>query len=137
MEEITSIARGHGLFVLEDVAQAFGASCGGKKCGSMGDAAAFSFFPSKNLGCFGDAGLVSTNDSELADIVRMLLKHGGNDKYNVEHVGYNARMDTLQAAVLLVKLPYIDELNARRRRLAAFYEQQTLRARWFTSPSRR
>ncbi len=121
MEEILSIAKDRGLFVLEDVAQAFGASHGGKKCGSLGDAAAFSFFPSKNLGCFGDAGLVSTKDSELADVVRMLLKHGGNDKYNVEHVGYNARMDTLQAAVLLAKLPYIDELNARRRHLAAFY----------------
>jgi dTDP-4-amino-4,6-dideoxygalactose transaminase len=122
MGEIVSIAQARGLFVLEDTAQAFGATCGGKKCGATGDAGAFSFFPSKNLGGFGDAGLVATNDAELARLVRMLIKHGGKDKYNVEHVGYNARMDTLQAAVLLEKLPHIDDFNARRRRIAALYD---------------
>ena len=124
MEEIASIAPERGLFVLEDAAQGFGATCGGRKCGAIGDAGAFSFFPSKNLGAFGDAGLVATNDANLAGIVRMLIKHGGRDKYNVEHVGYNARMDTLQAAVLLAKLPHIDDFNARRRLLAAFYESR-------------
>lgn len=121
MDEITSIAQSHRLFVVEDVAQAFGASWQGKKLGSLGSAAAFSFFPSKNLGGFGDGGMVATEDEELAGLTRMLLKHGGRDKYNVEHIGYNARLDTLQAAVLLAKLKYLDELNQKRRRIAEIY----------------
>jgi dTDP-4-amino-4,6-dideoxygalactose transaminase len=122
MDELLDLARKHGLFVVEDVAQAFGATWRGRKLGTLGDAGAFSFFPSKNLGGFGDGGMVSTNDEGLAAMVRMLLKHGGRDKYNVDHVGYNARLDTLQAAVLLAKLGYLQDFNDRRRRIAALYD---------------
>ncbi len=121
MDEITAIAKEFGLFVLEDVAQAFGGSHGNRKLGSIGTCGAFSFFPSKNLGGFGDGGLLSTNDGEIAEISRMLLKHGGRDKYDVEHIGYNARLDTLQAAVLLAKLTYIDEFNGRRKHVGSLY----------------
>ncbi|MCX5814232.1 MAG: DegT/DnrJ/EryC1/StrS family aminotransferase [Proteobacteria bacterium] len=140
MDEIVSIASEHNLFVVEDCAQAFGGDWQkapqwnkekkgipqGKdgerrKVGNIGDVGAFSFFPSKNLGGFGDAGMVSTNDDEINDLVRMLIKHGGKDKYNVDHIGYNARMDTLQAAILLAKLPYIDEFNTRRLKIAQLY----------------
>ncbi len=126
MDEIMAIAEEHNLFVVEDVAQAFGgewqeAHSKKRKLGTIGSAGCFSFFPSKNLGGFGDGGMVSTNDGETADLIRMLLKHGGKDKYNVDHIGYNARLDTLQAAVLLVRLKYVDEFNNRRRRIAAFY----------------
>lgn len=130
MDEIMTIANEHNLFVLEDVAQAFGGNStsllngstgSAKKLGSIGTAGAFSFFPSKNLGGFGDGGMVSTDDAALAELVRMLLKHGGKDKYNVDHIGYNARLDTLQAAVLLAKFKYIDEFNERRRNTADLY----------------
>ena len=123
MDEIMAIAKKHNLFVLEDVAQAFGGMWQGKKLGSMGDLSAFSFFPSKNLGAFGDGGMVSTDDQELARLVIMLLKHGGKDKYNVDHIGYNARLDTLQAAVLLAKFKYVDEFNDRRRKIAGLYNE--------------
>jgi len=92
-----------------------------EKSGSIGDAGAFSFFPSKNLGGFGDGGMVATNDEQVADIARMLLKHGGKDKYNVEHIGYNSRLDTIQAAILLAKLKYADEFNRNRREIAQTY----------------
>jgi UDP-2-acetamido-2-deoxy-ribo-hexuluronate aminotransferase len=121
MDEITALASEYGSFVLEDVAQAFGGSYRGKKLGSIGKAAAFSFFPSKNLGSCGDGGMVASNDDALADLVRMLTKHGGRDKYNVDHIGYNARLDTVQAAIVLAKLKYIDLFNDRRRGLAAQY----------------
>jgi len=123
MDEITGIAAGRGLFVLEDAAQSFGSMWKDKKLGSIGDAGALSFFPSKNLGSFGDGGMVVTGDDGIAESVRMLLKHGGKDKYNVDHVGYNARLDTLQAAVLLAKMKYIDEFNARRRKIAETYSK--------------
>jgi len=123
MDEIMDIAREYNLFVLEDVAQAFGSTWKGNKLGSIGTAGGFSFFPSKNLGGFGDGGMVSTNDEEVAGFVRMLLKHGGKDKYNVDHIGYNARLDTLQAAVILAKFKYIGEFNDRRRKIAEFYNK--------------
>lgn len=123
MSAIQDTAREHGLFVVEDVAQAFGGMWENRKLGSVGNAGAFSFFPSKNLGGFGDGGMVSTSDDETAELVRMLLKHGGRDKYNVDHIGYNARLDTLQAAVLLAKFKYIDEFNDRRRKIAALYNK--------------
>lgn len=123
MGEIMKIAEEYNLFVVEDVAQAFGGTLNGKKLGSIGNAGAFSFFPSKNLGGFGDGGMVSTNDDGLAELVGMLLKHGGKDKYNVDHIGYNARLDTIQAAVLLAKFGYIDEFNDRRRRVASRYDE--------------
>jgi len=122
MNEIMALASEHRLFVLEDVAQAFGGSYQGKKLGSIGRASAFSFFPSKNLGSCGDGGLVASNDDTLADLVRMLSKHGGKDKYNVDHIGYNARLDTIQAAVVLAKLKHVDLFNDRRRQLAEHYQ---------------
>jgi dTDP-4-amino-4,6-dideoxygalactose transaminase len=121
MDEILDTAAKARLFVLEDVAQAFGAADRGRKCGAIGDAGAFSFFPSKNLGGFGDGGMVTTNDPELAGMCDMLRKHGGKDKYNVDHLGYNSRLDTLQAAVLLAKLNHIDAFNERRRKIAGQY----------------
>ncbi|MDQ7786434.1 MAG: DegT/DnrJ/EryC1/StrS family aminotransferase [Thermodesulfovibrionales bacterium] len=124
MDEIMKIAREHNLFVLEDVAQAFGGMWNGKRLGAIGTAGTFSFFPSKNLGGFGDSGLVSTNDDTIAGLVRMLLKHGGKDKYNVDHIGYNARLDTLQAAIVLAKLKYVDEMNEGRRKIAEIYNRE-------------
>jgi len=123
MDALLDLAREHGLFVVEDVAQAFGGRWGDRALGALGDAGAFSFFPSKNLGGFGDGGLVATGDAALADLVRVLLKHGGRDKYNVEHVGYNARLDTLQAAVVLAKLGHLDDFNRRRRAVAERYSR--------------
>lgn len=84
---------------------------------------AFSFYPTKNLGGFGDGGIVTTDDSELAALVNMLLRHGGRDKYNVDHIGYNSRLDTLQAALLLVRLKHVDALNEKRRAIAQYYNQ--------------
>lgn len=124
MNDIIELAQEHKLFVLEDVAQAFGATWEGRKLGSLGSAGAFSFFPSKNLGGFGDAGMVTTNDDEIAQLVRMLLKHGGKDKYNVDHIGYNGRLDTLQAAILLAKFKYIDEFNEKRNVIASIYSHE-------------
>ena len=124
MDEIMEIVKEYKLFVVEDVAQAFGGMWKGKKLGSMGITGTYSFFPSKNLGGFGDGGMVSANDDELAELMRMLLKHGGKDKYNVDHIGYNARLDTLQAAILLAKFRYIDEFNERRRKIAEIYNQE-------------
>lgn len=123
MFELASIAKENDIFIVEDCAQSFGAKFDGKQTGSFGNAGCFSFFPSKNLGCFGDGGMVSTNDDELAEIIKMLLKHGGKDKYNVEHIGYNARLDTLQAAVLLAKFKHIDEFTQKRRKAAEIYNK--------------
>ena len=117
------VAEQYGLFVLEDVAQAFGAEWMGKKLGSCGTIGAFSFYPTKNLGGFGDGGLVTTNDNRLAELVKMLLRHGGKDKYNVEHIGYNSRLDIIQASILQVKLRYIDKFNLMRRTTAAIYNR--------------
>jgi len=134
MDEIMEIAQEHNLFVVEDVAQAFGAMWNGKKLGSFGTTGCFSFFPSKNLGCFGDGGMVATNDDEIAEIIRMLIKHGGKDKYNAEHIGYNARLDTLQAAILLAKLKYIDKFNERRRKIAKIYNEKLKDLSWIKLP---
>ena len=121
MDEIAKIAKDYDLFIVEDVAQAFGGKWHDKKLGSIGDAGTFSFFPSKNLGGFGDGGMIATNNGQIADTSRMLLKHGGKDKYNVSHIGYNSRLDTIQAAILLAKFKYIDEFNSKRRKIAEFY----------------
>ncbi len=123
MDEIMKIAKEHNLFVIEDVAQAFGGIWNSKKLGSIGSTGAFSFFPSKNLGGFGDGGMLATNDDEIEELARMIIKHGGKDKYNVDHIGYNARLDTLQAAILLVKFKYVEEFNERRRKIAQFYNE--------------
>lgn len=121
MDEIMKVAGEKGLFIIEDVAQAFGGKWRDRKLGAIGTAGAFSFFPSKNLGGFGDGGMVATNDDTTMELVRMLLKHGGKDKYNVDHIGYNSRIDTLQAAVILSKFKYIDEFNGKRRAIAEAY----------------
>ncbi len=124
MDAITSVASSAGIKVIEDVAQAFGGNWGGRVLGAIGTAGCFSFFPSKNLGCFGDGGMVITSDDEVAETVRMLRKHGGRDKYNVEILGHNSRLDTLQAAVLLVKLKYIERWNESRRAVACAYDSE-------------
>ncbi|MCL6465567.1 MAG: DegT/DnrJ/EryC1/StrS family aminotransferase [candidate division WOR-3 bacterium] len=123
MAQLKEIAQKHNLFILEDVAQAFGASYQGKKCGAWGDAAAFSFFPSKNLGGFGDGGIVTTDDQSIAEFVDILRRHGGKDKYNVDYLGYNSRLDTLQAAILLARFSVLEEFNARRLKVAANYNR--------------
>lgn len=124
MDPIMAIAEENNLFVLEDVAQAFGGVYNNKKLGTIGNAGAFSFFPSKNLAAFGDGGMISTDDDNISEIVRCLIKHGGKDKYNVEHIGYNARLDTIQAAILLVKMKYLNEFNVRRVTIAKKYSEK-------------
>jgi len=121
MEPILEIAGRHGLQVLEDAAQAQGARYKGRPCGSLGDAAAWSFYPGKNLGAFGDAGAVTTNDDALAERVRTLRNYGSQVKYHNEHKGFNSRLDELQAAFLRVKLGKLEDWNKRRRRIAATY----------------
>jgi dTDP-4-amino-4,6-dideoxygalactose transaminase len=121
MAPLVEIARRHSLFVLEDAAQAHGARYRGTRVGTFGDAAAFSFYPSKNLGAYGDAGALVTNDSVLAEKVRM-LRHGGQRRtYEHELMGVNSRLDEIQAAILRTKLPHLDAWNKRRRTLAARY----------------
>lgn len=121
--DIISKARRHHLFVLEDAAQAHGARCEGKRVGGLADAAAFSFYPSKNLGAYGDAGAIVTNDAALADKARM-LRHGGQRRtYEHELQGTNSRLDELQAAILRAKLPHLDTWNEQRRALAAQYSR--------------
>jgi len=111
----------YGVMLIEDAAQAFGATWQSRPAGSLGDAAAFSFYPTKNLSAMGDAGLATTNDDALAERMRMLRAHGMRRRYYHDEVGWNSRLDTLQAAVLLVKLEFIAEWNERRRDLAANY----------------
>ncbi len=123
MDEILALARKHRLAVIEDNAQAFGAEYRGRKTGAMGEVGCLSFFPSKNLGGYGDGGMVVTNDDRLAETMRMLRTHGWKKKYFPEMLGYNSRLDELQAAVLRVKLRHIDEWNRRRRELAAAYNR--------------
>jgi dTDP-4-amino-4,6-dideoxygalactose transaminase len=116
-----SLQQEHGVLLVEDAAQAFGATWDGRKAGALGDAAAFSFYPTKNLSASGDAGMVTTNSETIADRVRLLRMHGMRRRYYHDEVGWNCRMDTLQAAVLLVKLGFIDEWNTRRQVLAEYY----------------
>ena len=120
---IQAIAEHYGLHVIEDAAQAHGAEYRGQRVGSLGHAACFSFYPSKNLGACGDAGAVVTNDDQLARTVRKLRDHGSSDKYRHDLVGYNSRLDTLQAAVLLIKLRHLDEWNQTRRENAQLYDE--------------
>lgn len=122
MDAIMQIAGKHGLKVLEDSCQAHGARYKGRRCGSLGHAAAFSFYPAKNLGCFGDGGALTTSDGATAEKVRMLRNYGQKVKYEHVYIAYNRRLDTLQAAVLNVKLPHLDDWNASRRATAARYD---------------
>ena len=121
MDPILEIARRHGLKVLEDAAQAQGAKYKGRRTGALGDAAGHSFYPTKNLGAFGDGGAVTTNDANLADRVRTLRNYGSKKRYYNEVIGYNSRLDELQAAFLRVKLRHLDEWNERRTKIANFY----------------
>ena len=121
MNAINILAKKHGLKVIEDCAQATFAKHDGKKAGSFGDAAVFSFYPTKNLGALGDAGCLLTNDKVLATQVRKLANHGAPDKHSHEFPGTNSRMDTLQAAVLNLKMPFVDDWNQQRRNAAAYY----------------
>jgi dTDP-4-amino-4,6-dideoxygalactose transaminase len=124
MDPILELARSHRLKVIEDNAQAFGATYRGKKTGSIGDIGCLSFFPTKNLGAFGDGGMVVTNDSALAERMRMLRTHGWKKKYYSEEVGYNSRLDALQAAILQAKLPHVDAWNEKRREIARRYSEK-------------
>jgi dTDP-4-amino-4,6-dideoxygalactose transaminase len=121
---ILAVARKHGLKVVEDAAQAHGATYGGRRIGAHGDIASWSFYPGKNLGCFGDGGAVTTDDPVLADRVRVLRNYGSRLKYQNEVKGHNSRLDEIQAAVLRVKLRHLDAWNLRRSALAARYNDQ-------------
>jgi len=135
MDAIRSIAARRDLFIVEDVAQAFGAGWNGKRCGTFGDTGAFSFFPSKNLGAFGDGGLITTNDDRLSEILRMLMNHGGKNKYSADYLGFNARLDALQAAILRVRLKYVDGFNEKRRLLAQRYGKAFSNSAFIETPS--
>jgi len=121
MKPILEIARRHNLFVVEDAAQSIGATQDGTQCGNFGNVGCFSFYPTKNLGAFGDAGLMVTNNGEVAEKIKLLRVHGENPRYYYRMIGGNFRMDNIQGAVLGVKLRYLDRWNAGRRENAALY----------------
>ena len=124
MSAFGALAQTHHAKVIEDAAQAFGATWNGVRAGALGDAAAFSFYPTKNLSAFGDAGMVTTSDAALAEHMRMLRAHGMRKRYYHDEVGWNSRLDTLQAAVLEVKLTRVEAGNVRRREIAASYDRR-------------
>jgi dTDP-4-amino-4,6-dideoxygalactose transaminase len=136
MDPIMEIARRHGLRVVEDAAQAHGAEYKGRRAGSIGDAACFSFYPGKNLGAFGEAGAVVTNDDALRDKIRILRDHGQIRKYHHTVVGWNCRMDGIQAAVLQIKLRHLDAGNRRRRAIAARYDRELSGLPGIVTPAR-
>ena len=121
MTQIRAIAKKHGLRIIEDAAQSFGATLEGKQTGSLGDVGAFSFYPTKNLGALGDGGLLTTDDDAVAQRARALRNHGSSKRYHHDTLGYNSRLDALQAAVLRVKLPYLAGWNKQRREVAKRY----------------
>ncbi len=123
MQDIMKVAKEFNLAVIEDAAQSIGASLHGVKAGNYGDFGCFSFFPSKNLGAYGDAGLITVKDSELAEKIDILRLHGARPKYHNKYVGMNSRLDAIQAAVLEVKLKYLDEWSDARREKALIYDQ--------------
>ncbi len=123
MDAVTAIARRHGLRVIEDAAQAHGAKYRGRPVGALGDCACFSFYPGKNLGAYGDGGAVTTDDEALAKKIRMLANHGRTQKYDHEFEGFNSRLDSIQAAVLDVKLRHLEAWTERRRAVARLYDQ--------------
>ncbi len=118
---IAEICNRHGLKLIEDCAQSFGAEYGGRRSGAFGDLGCFSFFPSKNLGCYGDGGMIITNDDRLAEEVRVYRNHGSRERYHHSVIGYNSRLDELQAVVLRAKFKHIDSYNEARRRNAHLY----------------
>jgi dTDP-4-amino-4,6-dideoxygalactose transaminase len=123
MDPIMGIAKKHSLRVIEDAAQAMGASYKGKKVCSFGDIGCISFFPSKNLGAFGDAGMVVTNNGDLGERMKMIILHGSKEKYYHEILGVNSRLDTLQATILSVKLHYLEQWNSARQHFARRYDE--------------
>jgi dTDP-4-amino-4,6-dideoxygalactose transaminase len=126
MQAIMEIARRHDLYVIEDCAQSHGAAVNGRKTGQWGNLAAFSFYPTKNLGALGDGGAVVTDDPELADKVRLLREYGWRERYESSVPGMNSRLDELQAAILRVKLPGLDQCNERRKQIARLYDTMLL-----------
>ncbi|MCW2949790.1 MAG: Glutamine--scyllo-inositol transaminase [Thermoleophilia bacterium] len=126
MAALTELARERGLAIIEDAAQAWGARQHDRAAGSFGDAATFSFFPTKNLPCFGDGGLIATDRDDVAAFARKLRFHGSTDKVTFEHVGYNSRLDELQAAIVRRHMPEVDAWNSHRRTVADWYEQAGL-----------
>lgn len=148
MEKITALAEKYQLKIIEDCAQSFGAvyygsnsesnglghTLTGTRTGAIGEVGAFSFFPTKNLGGIGDGGIITTNDDDIAETARMLRTHGSRKKYRNEILGYNSRLDTIQAAALLVKLKYVDEFNTKRRDIAKAYNQELVDIDGITVP---
>ena len=124
MNPLMELAKKYNLKVIEDAAQAIGAKYQDKKAGTIGDIGCFSFFPSKNLGCFGDGGLVTTNDEKIYERLKALRVHGGQKQYQHLEIGLNARLDALQAVVISTKLPYLDSWTEKRRKNAEFYNEQ-------------
>lgn len=124
MLEIMKIANKYNLFVVEDCAQSHGAMINGKKCGTFGDIGCFSFYPTKNLGCFGDGGAITTDSKEIAEKFKMLRNYGSKKTYYFDKVGYNSRLDELQAGLLRVKLKYLDDLNQERINIAKRYRTE-------------
>ena len=124
MDKIKKIARNHNLIVIEDASQAFGAKYKGKEVGGLGDAACFSFFPTKNLGTIGDGGIVLTSDPLLAKKIRLLRVHGSQEKYYHQEIGYNSRLDEIHAAILLTCLNHIDQWNNQRVSIAERYKYE-------------
>jgi dTDP-4-amino-4,6-dideoxygalactose transaminase len=121
---IKTLCEKYNLTLIEDCAQSFGAEYGGKKSGAFGDLGCFSFFPSKNLGCYGDGGMVITNDDAFAREVNVLRNHGSRERYHHSMIGYNSRLDEMQAVVLRAKLPHLDGYNQSRRRNAHLYSER-------------
>ncbi len=134
MDSLMELAQKHNLFVIEDCAQATGGEWQGKKVGSMGDIGCFSFFPTKNLGTCGDGGAITTKDHEIAAKIRILKEHGSKQRYHHEYIGINSRLDTIQAAILQVKLRYLDQWNNQRREVATRYHQLLNNLSYLTLP---
>jgi dTDP-4-amino-4,6-dideoxygalactose transaminase len=134
LDRIFAITRKHNLVVIEDACQAHGARYKGKRVGALGEAGCFSFYPGKNLGAYGDAGMVVTNSKEVAERIRLLRNYGQPQKYQHVMLGYNRRLDSLQAAVLRVKLPHLDEWNESRQRAARLYNELLADAEGIRTP---
>lgn len=123
MDPIMEIARQKSLFVIEDAAQAIGAKYKGKPVGSIGDIGCLSFYPTKNLGCYGDGGMILTNDDSMAKNIESLRRHGQSDKYSYRLVGFNSRLDSIQAAIMLAKIGHLEQWTQQRRRIAHLYNK--------------
>lgn len=134
MNALMALAQKHDLAVVEDCAQSFGATCGGQQTGSMGIAGCFSFFPSKNLGCYGDGGLITTGSADMAEHLRVLRNHGSWQRYHHSELGFNSRLDEIQAVILRVKLKRIDAFNQGRRRVAQRYSDALAAMEGITPP---